>query len=72
MMDQLGAGIRIVSRERPRLLLRNWQSFVLVMVAMFFGTIHQSSLGWQVDSSSHLAALGISLLLALAFMRLNL
>jgi len=71
-MAQLGADIHVTEEKRPKLALGSWKSYVLVMTAMFFGTIHQSSLGQQAASGSRLSALVIALLLSFVFMGLNL
>ena len=71
-MNSIGADIREESRSRPHFGFSNRQSFVLVMVMLFFGTIHQSTLGQKPVTSSHTAALFITLLSALGFLGLNL
>ncbi len=65
MSAQLGNDIQANVAPIRAHKLRTWQVFVLVMVAMLFGTVYQSSLDLPVATHNRLAALGITLVVAL-------
>lgn len=66
MNAQLGQDMKAHVAPAKLHRLRTWQVFVLVMVAMLFGTVYQSSLDLPVATHNRLAALGITIPIALA------